>query len=125
MNIDTQERIEMLEEAQEKLREAVELLKAALEDTEYENYAKNYLIAQIETKIDAESEWITGDENIQAYIEKLRNPDTGFESSEEDDTEDALPVIGFDDEDPDNIDWFDVAHRDKSMDSPDVFGNGN
>lgn len=30
----------------------------------------------------------------------------------------------YEEEADDDIDWFDLAHRDKSMDSPDVYGDG-
>lgn len=113
--MDNEERIEMLQEAQELLREAIELIKAATEGSPSEAEVNNYLIPAIATRIDSESDWLSADRNLQQIIDAIGN------DADEDDTEDAEPVDGFDDENPD---WFDLAHRGKSMDSPDVYGDG-
>lgn len=46
-NMDTHERIEMLEEAREHLEEAIQLIKGALRGTQVDNYARAYIIPSL------------------------------------------------------------------------------
>jgi hypothetical protein len=65
---DTQERIELLIEAQQKLSETVALIEEALKGTSHERHADAYIIGHL-------NNWIDGsgyDMGIQQYIDKLQ-----------------------------------------------------
>ena len=65
---DTQERIELLIEAQQKLSETVALIEEALKGTSHERHANAYIIGHL-------NNWIDGsgyDMGIQQYIDKLQ-----------------------------------------------------
>lgn len=65
---DTQERIELLIEAQQKLSETVALIEEALKGTTHERHADAYIIGHL-------NNWIDGsgyDMGIQQYIDKLQ-----------------------------------------------------
>ena len=85
-----EERIEMLQEAQEKMREAAALINEAIEGLPNKRNIEVYLIPAIVTRIDSDSEWLSKDLTIQNIIDEL--------SEETDDTEDAELVDGFDDQ---------------------------
>ena len=70
--MDLRERIEMLTEAQEKLLEARELIKEAVEDTKCERNTKAYLIDQLEVLTTSEHCWLNDDLNIDKVIENLK-----------------------------------------------------
>jgi hypothetical protein len=62
-----QDRINMLEQAQDHLSEAIELISQALQDTEHDRHADAYIIAHLNNWIDAQGY----DTGIQQYIDDL------------------------------------------------------
>ena len=64
------ERIQMLEEAQEKINEAVHLIRGSMDGTNNEAYSERYIIGHL-------SNWANGgnphDETIPVLIEKIQN----------------------------------------------------
>ena len=64
------ERIQLLEEAKEKINEAVSLIREALENTDFETSAEAYIIGHLDN-------WANGnnpyDEHIPKIIEELEN----------------------------------------------------
>jgi len=50
----TSERIEMLQEAQDHLSQAIELISTALQDTEHDRHADAYIIAHLSNWSDAQ-----------------------------------------------------------------------
>jgi hypothetical protein len=65
---DTQERIELLEEAQAKLSEAIDLIEQGLKGTSHERYANSYIVSHLRNWVDASGY----DMGIQQYIDKLQ-----------------------------------------------------
>lgn len=63
----TSERIEMLQEAQDHLNQAIELISTALQDTEHERHADAYIIAHLSNWSDAQGY----DTGIEQYIQEL------------------------------------------------------
>lgn len=63
----TSERIEMLQEAQDQLNQAIELISTALQDTEHERHADAYIIAHLSNWSDAQGY----DTGIEQYIQEL------------------------------------------------------
>jgi hypothetical protein len=58
------ERIEKLEQAQEKLNEAVRLIRLAVEDTNNERYCESYIIGHLKN-------WANGEHTLDTTIPKL------------------------------------------------------
>lgn len=79
MSLTNEERVDQLVEAQEKLREVIELLEDALKGTSEERYADAYLIGHLKARLGSDE--YGGDDNIQRYIDK-------FIEAGNDDTED-------------------------------------
>lgn len=69
MSLSNEERVDQLIEAQEKLREVVELLEDALKGTSEERYAEAYLIAHLKARVGSDEH--SYDDNIQRYIDKF------------------------------------------------------
>jgi len=63
----TSERIEMLQEAQDHLTQAIELISTALQDTEHDRHADAYIIAHLSNWSDAQGR----DTGIEQYIQEL------------------------------------------------------
>lgn len=82
---DPQERIELLQEAQGKLTEAVDLIEQALKGTTHERHAKAYLIGHLNNWIDSGNRFDMG---IQQYIDKLQEEEEEWEDEGEEDYED-------------------------------------
>ena len=61
------ERIEILQEAQDHLSQAIELISTALQDTEHERHADAYIIAHLNNWSDAQGY----DTGIEQYIQEL------------------------------------------------------
>lgn len=61
------ERINNLEEAQDHLNQAIELISVALRDTEHERHADAYIIAHLNNWVDAHGY----DTGIAQYIQEL------------------------------------------------------
>jgi len=61
------ERIEILQEAQDHLSQAIELISTALQDTEHERHADAYIIAHLSNWVDAQGY----DTGIEQYIQEL------------------------------------------------------
>ena len=70
--MDGGDRITMLEEAQEKLHEARELIKTAVEDTSCEDSTRTYLLAQLEILTSDEHSWLSNDLNIDKVIKEIK-----------------------------------------------------
>ena len=64
-----QDRINMLEQEQDHLSEAIGLITQALQDTEHERHADAYIIAHLNNWVDAQGY----DTGIQQYIEQIMN----------------------------------------------------
>ena len=80
---DPQERIELLQEAQGKLTEAVDLIEQALKGTTHERHAQTYLIGHLNNWIDSGNRFDMG---IQQYIDKIA--EEGEYDEEDEDYED-------------------------------------
>lgn len=76
---DTEERIELLQEAQGKLNEVVGLIEQALKGTTHERHAETYLIGHLNNWIDSGNRFDMG---IQQYIDKLQEEED-YEEEEE------------------------------------------
>jgi hypothetical protein len=69
--METSERISMLEDAQEKIAEAIDLLKAA---TRGDEYIRRTMIAHLEILIEAGG-WLSSDKTIPQLIEEIQSND--------------------------------------------------
>lgn len=70
--MNTNERIDLLDDAQCKLSEAIELIRTALKGTEHETHARYYILGHLENWIDAQSSFNMG---IQQYMDALIDED--------------------------------------------------
>jgi oligoribonuclease (3'-5' exoribonuclease) len=70
--MNTNERINLLDDAQCKLSEAIELIQTALKGTEYESHAEAYILGHLENWIDAHSSFNMG---VQQYMDALIDED--------------------------------------------------
>ena len=70
--MDGDQRIEMLEEAQEKLYEARELIKIATEGTKHEAHTRMYLVNQLEIMTSDEHSFLSSDLNLDKVIEEIK-----------------------------------------------------
>ena len=77
----TSERVRTIEEAQDKLREAIELVEQATKGTAIEQRTKYTLIAGLQMAIDKDHEWLGRATSLQDLIEEL-------EENEEEETND-------------------------------------
>jgi len=77
-----EEKVEKLEEAQDLLRQAVELIEEATQGSRNEAYTDAYLTSNIKIHIDDESGYITAAPNLSKVIEELHQEDE-FENEEE------------------------------------------
>lgn len=79
-----EERIELLEQAQEKLREAIDLIREAVADTNQESSAEAYIIGHLENWAEGNNQYDTT--AIPYLIESLEEEDEceecGFPQSE-------------------------------------------
>lgn len=66
--LSVEERVELLEDAQTKINEAIELIREAVYETSFENSSESYLIGHLDN-------WVNGnnpyDEHIPKIIEEL------------------------------------------------------
>jgi len=80
--METSERIEMLQDAQELLREARQLIKWAVRGTDFSNNAEAYAISAIDMVISNDHDWLSGNPgNIEELIESLENSEVGYEQT--------------------------------------------
>ena len=77
-----EEKISNLEEAQDLLRQAVELIEEATKGSENEAYTDAYLTSNIKIHIDDESGYVTSAPNLSKIIEELQ-VEAEFENEEE------------------------------------------
>lgn len=68
----TEERIEQLMDAQEKLREAVELIRQATRGTTMEERARRTIIAHLEMATDDNHSWLGAETNLDDLISEIR-----------------------------------------------------
>jgi oligoribonuclease (3'-5' exoribonuclease) len=66
---DPQERIELLEEAQAKLGEAIGLIEEALKGSSHQRHAETYILSHLNNWVDSGNRFDMG---IQQYIDKLK-----------------------------------------------------
>jgi hypothetical protein len=66
---DPQERIEILEEAQAKLEEAIGLIEEALKGSSHQRHAETYIIGHLNNWVDSGNRFDMG---IQQYIDKFK-----------------------------------------------------
>jgi hypothetical protein len=66
--MNTNERIDLLDDAQCKLSEAIELIETALKGTEYEAHASAYILGHLENWVDSDNSYNMG---IQQYMDAL------------------------------------------------------
>jgi len=67
-----QEKIDKVEQAQDKLKEAIEILEEAVGD---DGHTRAYLIDQIKTLTSSDHEFLCGDFNCDKLMEQLREDD--------------------------------------------------
>ena len=80
---DYQERIDLLMEAQDGLRNVITLIKKALMGTSQSSYANAYIIKHLENWVDSEGRYDMG---IQQFIDRLEE-EGQYEDEEEEDFE--------------------------------------
>lgn len=76
---DPQERIELLQEAQDKLGEVIEMVDQALKGTTHQRHAETYLLGHLNNWMDSGNRFDMG---IQQYIDKLQE-EGEYEEDEE------------------------------------------
>ena len=90
--METYQRIELLEEAQEELRAVIEKINQATRGSKVRDTANAYLIPALEVAIDDESEWLGGNSgNIQSLIDDLSDNSDEDTESESDKPEICTP----------------------------------
>ena len=71
--MDTQERIDALEDARERINEAVEIIGYAVRGTKQADRVRSYLISSLEMAASEDSQWLGGNMgNIDATIKGLK-----------------------------------------------------
>ena len=84
MKQETIDKINLVEQAQEKLTEAIDLLEEAVSDN---GYANAYLIDQIKVLTSGNYNFLSADFNCDKLIEQLREEDKDEEDKDEEDDE--------------------------------------
>jgi hypothetical protein len=84
----TDERIEMVQQAQEMLHEVIELVEQAVAGTGAERYTEAYLLAQLKIRAGSGHGYLTNDQTLDDVIDSLRE-------DEEDDgpEEEVAPLL--------------------------------
>lgn len=80
------EKIAMIEEAQNKLHEALDLVRKAIEDLDNSVFYEAYILDHLRIMIDADHDFMSCDPNLDDIIDSLRN-----EASDEEDEEEEMP----------------------------------
>jgi hypothetical protein len=75
----TEERVELLMEAQGKLSEAIALIEQGLMGTSHERHAKSYILGHLRTWMDSGNRFDMG---IQQYIDKLQEEEDEYDGEE-------------------------------------------
>lgn len=81
------ERIDMVQQAQELLHEAIELVERAVAGTGAERYTDAYLLAQLKIRAGSGHGYLTNDQTLDDVIESLQ------EDEEEGDDEEMVPLL--------------------------------
>lgn len=71
----TDERIELVQEAQELLREVIEKVQMAVADTGIEPYTESYLLAALKIRAGSGHGYLTRDQTLDDVIESLQKDD--------------------------------------------------
>lgn len=79
----TDERIDMVQQAQELLHEAIELVERAVAGTGAERYTDAYLLAQLKIRAGSGHGYLTNDQTLDDVIESLKEEDEEDEGDEE------------------------------------------
>ena len=72
----TEERIEQLMDAQEKLREAVELIRQAMRGTPGEERSRRTIIATLEMATDSNHSWLGIETSVEDLIDQIRGDES-------------------------------------------------
>lgn len=76
MNVN--ERIELLEDAQDMLRQAADMIHTAIDSTSLSDSADAYLIPAIDMAVDSDHQWLGSNQfTVQDAIDALRHTDDG------------------------------------------------
>lgn len=81
-NYDVQDIIEQLEQAQNLLREARDIIRDVIHQT-HDRHAESYLLAPLEVLIDQDHRWLSRDFNIDRWIEDLQEEEDELEDEDE------------------------------------------
>lgn len=87
--LETDERVALLEEAQELMQEAVEKVEQALQGTGLLRRAEAYTLARMKIIADPNHGYLTHDEGIHDLIEDLKQEDEEGEEEEDEEYEPA------------------------------------
>lgn len=72
--LNKEERIELLQDAQMDINNAIEKIRQAMGDTSSWGRVKGYLVSQLELAIGSDNEWLgKNPSNIQSIIEDIEN----------------------------------------------------
>ena len=75
------ERIEMIEEARQLVREAMELLTDAVDGTDADSTFNSYTVPTVEVLIENEHQWLANNSgNLDNLIEEIENEENEFDS---------------------------------------------
>ena len=87
-----EDRIEMLEQAQELMSEAITLVKDAISGTRYERNSEAYWVAHAKILLGSGHGYTSNDKNIDTMVQELKDDIEELENAKEDDTPDCSPV---------------------------------
>jgi len=69
--MENEQRIMLLQEAQEDLQNAIDKIESAIEGTRQQGYTKAYLVDHLKIRVDSNHGYLTNDINIDTVIEEI------------------------------------------------------